>query len=390
MSKNKVFYGEYSLKHWINLILQKDIVVPEYQRYFVWSEQQVKQFLNAIQEEQFIPPITIGFHNGKNLIIDGQQRLTSLFLSYLSIFPDRDKFKKDTEKLYSQSEDEQEQGYIENVIEWKLESLTKLGQTKEHIKDKIGHYYKSLELPLELSDEFLNNHFLGFSYIVPNTSDEQYINKYFSSLFKNINTQGSRLSILESRQSLYYIKSDLQNLFKPNFINDFRVNGDVIDFVRVLSFLFQYKKDGNENNLAKGYIKGKKRLENYYEDYIFDVINDNDAMFGKFSNFFQDEMYIHYLNNVRDALYRLNIPNKLPSIVDADIYLFGLVYFIFIEKKELDDSKFDNLRNNLNKRISSIKLDENKKKGKNPNQLSNIKERIRDSIEVYRKGLKNE
>ncbi len=35
---NRVYYGEYSLRHWINLILKNNIVLPEYQRYFVWNE----------------------------------------------------------------------------------------------------------------------------------------------------------------------------------------------------------------------------------------------------------------------------------------------------------------------------------------------------------------
>lgn len=34
---NKVYYGEYSLDHWIKLILKKDIVLPDYQRNFTWS-----------------------------------------------------------------------------------------------------------------------------------------------------------------------------------------------------------------------------------------------------------------------------------------------------------------------------------------------------------------
>ena len=35
---NRVYYGEYSLRHWINLILKNNIDLPEYQRYFVWNE----------------------------------------------------------------------------------------------------------------------------------------------------------------------------------------------------------------------------------------------------------------------------------------------------------------------------------------------------------------
>ena len=34
---NKVYYGEYSLDHWIKLILKKNIVLPDYQRNFTWT-----------------------------------------------------------------------------------------------------------------------------------------------------------------------------------------------------------------------------------------------------------------------------------------------------------------------------------------------------------------
>ena len=35
--KNKVYYGEYSLKYWIELILKQNIILPEYQRTFLYK-----------------------------------------------------------------------------------------------------------------------------------------------------------------------------------------------------------------------------------------------------------------------------------------------------------------------------------------------------------------
>ena len=43
--ENRVYYGEYSLKHWIELILKQDIVLPPYQRVFVWKEKKVRQLI---------------------------------------------------------------------------------------------------------------------------------------------------------------------------------------------------------------------------------------------------------------------------------------------------------------------------------------------------------
>lgn len=58
--ENRVYYGEYSLMHWIELILKKNLILPEYQRLFVWDEKKVKTLVETFKKKQFIPPVTIG------------------------------------------------------------------------------------------------------------------------------------------------------------------------------------------------------------------------------------------------------------------------------------------------------------------------------------------
>lgn len=91
---SKVYYGEYSLRHWIDLILSGNVTLPEYQRSFVWQEDAVKDFIESLRRKEFIPPVILGnFENKNNYIIDGQQRLTSLLLAYLGKMPKTDAFK---------------------------------------------------------------------------------------------------------------------------------------------------------------------------------------------------------------------------------------------------------------------------------------------------------
>ena len=40
--ETKVYYGEYTLEYWISLILKKDIILPSYQRHFVWEKNDVE------------------------------------------------------------------------------------------------------------------------------------------------------------------------------------------------------------------------------------------------------------------------------------------------------------------------------------------------------------
>ena len=84
--KSKIYYGEYSLMHWVNMILTGDISLPDYQRSFVWDEKDIKRLLKSIFEDQFVQPVTIALYpdtqnkTKNNLILDGQQRLTSILL----------------------------------------------------------------------------------------------------------------------------------------------------------------------------------------------------------------------------------------------------------------------------------------------------------------------
>ena len=99
--ENKVYYGEYTLMHWINMMLTGNIVLPDYQRHFVWREKDVKRLLQSLSDGQFVQPVTIALYNDgttkQNLILDGQQRLTSLLLAYLGYFPNKPKIRKQSQ-----------------------------------------------------------------------------------------------------------------------------------------------------------------------------------------------------------------------------------------------------------------------------------------------------
>ena len=60
--KSKTYYGEYSLMHWVNMMLNGDISLPDYQRSFVWHEKDIKRLLKSISDNQFIQPVTIALY----------------------------------------------------------------------------------------------------------------------------------------------------------------------------------------------------------------------------------------------------------------------------------------------------------------------------------------
>lgn len=144
---NKVYYGEYSLRHWIELLLSKNLVLPEYQRYFVWDESKISELIETFKEKRFIPPVTIGFFQEEtgsaNIVIDGQQRLTSILLSYLKKYPDKEGFKKKQEeiRMYDSSDTEEFNDDLvesDNILEWNFSILQEKGNSKNEILKKNG------------------------------------------------------------------------------------------------------------------------------------------------------------------------------------------------------------------------------------------------------------
>lgn len=385
---NKVYYGEYTLRHWINLILKKNIILPDYQRYFVWDQNKAKELIKAFKEKQFIPPVTIGnFKSEKesiNLILDGQQRLTSILLAYIGYFPNKMINQKEL-KFMDENDNLIEDEGINNILEWNFNELLKNGSTKEEIKENLS-YENYIKFDFNVGKDFFDNNFLGFSYLVPLLANDKEQQKFYSKVFRSINIQGESLLALESRAALYYLDKDLEDYFIPKFIEKIYVNDSKVDFVRYLALLSQYKKEKTADELGKRFA-GK--MEKYYEEYIYFTVGEEDSnIFIKYSEVFKDKkeyekMYI----NLKESLKKLELLKKYGSIIDVDITLFGLIYFIVFEKKEIDYSKKESIIKEINKEIEKIRR-EDTKHIKNPAAFKYLRYRVRRSIEIYERYIK--
>ncbi|PTY38710.1 hypothetical protein BGP77_11055 [Saccharospirillum sp. MSK14-1] len=395
--ENRVYYGEYSLKHWITLVLRRNIILPKYQRYFVWNENKVKNLIDAFRSQQFIPPVTIGAFNSngenKNLILDGQQRVTSIVLAHLDLFPDVQTYRKAVEKFANDNDDDDndpcDDDQLDNILEWNVSRLTDRGKSKEEILNNIPkNNYKYTTL--SLSDEFLENNFLGFSYLVPKTSDENEQQRYYSSVFRNINVHGEPLLPQESRASLYFLDQDLVQLFSPEFSKKLLLKSfnheTKSDFLRYLSLLSQYHKNGDEKKVARSY---KQRMESYYEEYIYTAINNDDsAIFGRFTDIFKDKAYEEKLARLEQALNDLGYFKTYNSIIEIDTYLFGLIYYILFLGKTIRVDSPNEIIEKLDMKVEDFKNTTSHQK--NPNNLGHLRNRIKDSISIYRYLITNE
>lgn len=381
---NRTYYGEYTLQYWIDLILTKKIVLPEYQRTFVWNKEDVLKLMQSFKDNLFVPSITIGNYEGRDLIIDGQQRLSSLLLSFLGKYPKLDKFSfESTVPLANENDDVSDSDNDASVLGWTFNELIKKGTTKDQILSSDLSDYDTI-VDLNLSADFFEKNYLGFSYLIPENNPQ----KYFSSVFKNINESGRKLSALETRRSLYFLKEGMEQFFDPDCIKDIIVEKDKkkerIDFVRYLSLDCQYKMTGNVNQLLKNY--GRKE-EKYYSEFIDHCINqDNNAAFLPYEDVFKNRIVF-----LKQDLDKLRLNGKVfTSIIDSDIYLFGLIFFSIFENKHIKDEDSTSLTEKIEQTIEEIKNDSTSGNlhKKTPSALKYLRLRVSKSIEIYREYMR--
>ncbi|HET6254033.1 MAG TPA: DUF262 domain-containing protein [Puia sp.] len=386
---NRVYYGQYSLKHWLDLILKQNIILPDYQRFFVWDEEKVKTLIKAFKNKQFVPPITIGAFNingtTKNLILDGQQRLTTILLAYVGLFPDKNLYKVTVERMANENDDDVDEDVneqLDNILQWDFEMLTEKGNNKAAILGQIAPgNYKVIDFAID--DDFLKKTFLGFSYLVPQNDDQHVQQKYYSSVFRSINIAGQRLFPQESRASLYFLKEDLKDFFDPAFIKRITIKNysteSAVDFLRFLALLSQYEMNGNANSVAAGF---KSKMEDYYEEYIYSVAGDEpSAKFKPFAEVFPDGNFQSRFERLDQAITELTIPLQFTSIIEMDTYLFGLIYAIIFENKVIDVTRQAELIVDVNEKITEFKNVGAHKKA--PSSFKYLRARMTSSIEIY-------
>lgn len=403
-------------------MLTGNIVLPEYQRRFVWQERDVRRLIQSLKEGQFVQPVTIASYNDgtnkMNLILDGQQRLTSLLLAYLGYFPDKKKFEEGIEDVMASEDDSvsDEVDSSKNGIIWQFTELLKLGNTKEALLNKISAdtKYKHLTdgLFASLDDEFFEKTCLGFSYIVPETTDATTIQTSFSKLFRNINYFGKKLDALESRKSLYYQNAQFTNFFDGKCEDGSDVLGDLsileswqpckIDFVRYLAMLSQFHVSDREDakDIMVGYSAYSSR-EGYYADYVCYLLGiEQEDRVDKFNDFhfeecFPTDAWKSRFVSLKDALQRvrpiLELKNgrSFGTWFEADYWLFGLFYFILFEGKLLkedltrvdESGKSISLAEEVGKKIKAYKDDSYLLK--NANRLGYVRIRLVESCNIF-------
>lgn len=408
----RVYYGEYTLRHWLDLMVTMNIDLPDYQRSFVWEEEDVRRMIKSLESGQFVPPVTIAHFNdqngNRNLILDGQQRLTSLLLAFLGYMPIKESFTLHDIDIAA-GDDSDEDDKINASIEWTYKFLLSKNLGENNLMEiekrlRGDTRYKKIERSfVQDVSVFYDNTFLGFSFVIPNSTDVADIQRYFSTLFRNMNYLGRKLAPLESRRSLYYLNAEYKNYFDgklesgEDVLCDIRIVENMrarkLDFVKYLSTLSQYIGTGDINKVLRGYSAYSSR-ESYYADYVSYIVGlEEDGRKGKFDNFKIGDTFPHLewkdrfkivhtfleMNKNKMGLDEKNEAFK--SWIDADYWLYGLLYCVVF--KGLVITKEDDLITAVTNEIIEKKTKVGDDYSKNPNRVGNLRDRILRSINLY-------
>jgi hypothetical protein len=174
------------------------------------------------------------------------------------------------------------------------------------------------------------------------------------------------------------LDNSLTKLFEPDFCNEITLNNGKLDFVRYLALLFQYCKENRIDHVAKHY--GRK-MEEYYVEFIYSSVGKNKStMFKELPDIFPEKQYQPTIDILQKEINSLGI-KTFSSIIDADMYLLGLVHEVVINKKKLDAEKIDSLINDLNSKIIEFKADSSH--AKTPSLLKHLRGRLATSFEIY-------
>ncbi|MCL1474636.1 DUF262 domain-containing protein [Argonema antarcticum] len=225
-----------SIGEWISLYENKEIDIhPEFQRFFRWSDHQKSTFIESILLGIPIPPVFVSQRNdGIWDVIDGLQRLSTIYEFVGLLKPDNEEQQEDNEE-----QQEQDKSFVALQETTYLPSLK--GKKWDDPDDKDNSLTQTQRLLIKRAKIAVN--------IVEKESDEMI--KY--ELFQRLNTGGSIATPQEVRNCiLLMLNKDLYNLmrsladresFKSCIALSDRLYEEQYDMELVLRFILLFDQD---------------------------------------------------------------------------------------------------------------------------------------------------
>lgn len=218
----------------INSLGDGGCIVPGFQRKFVWKKEQVAGLAFSILKGIPVPPIYVYYDDddGRQVILDGQQRITAVFLYFHGLFFSSEVKRKkinfiDIHQIMNQIYDldlrmaNGEKGLKEErkKLYASLKEKYELVETKYEVSGERGEKREITFAKLqEREKRFVKRKPLQFAVVQCSNGEEP--QKFYTMVFKMLNSGGKNLGSQEVRNGLYWKSKLYKGLFEINESNN--------------------------------------------------------------------------------------------------------------------------------------------------------------------------
>lgn len=297
-------------------------VIPEYQRKYRWSKEQVEELAISLIRDFPIPPIyTFRNEAGQLEILDGQQRVMSLYFYFRGKF-----FRSSKESVFDYSDlNVYEEKNFEEILEEKYHNIVPTQFFMTLNGEKYDISYDTLPITLKRKVDYRT-----ISVIEIKISEVEKRDVILHKIFTNLNNGGTRLSTQELRNGIYpcAFSRMVNNLNKQN--KKWReLYGRIDEECKDIEFLYRF-------------CAMKKYVE--YDGTDFKV-NDYKNSVNKLIDHFAEEAYGFDIETVEKYQKSLNTFIELLDIskkyFSKTFLLEGL--FVVWEKTGIEIEKFTDI-----------------------------------------------
>lgn len=362
----------------INRMDSGSYLIPEYQRNYVWDEKQVVALIVSLLKNIPIPRLYMYSNpeDGKYTVIDGQQRITSLYFFVKGIFPASlkkrhyYKFKEINELLIKhKNTDNNNKKVLEKQLKddfglklhtFKYEVRKEDSDNNQKINtEKHVLNYKKFDPKDSL---LFNNKTLDFGVVFAKSNSKS--KSIYTDIFRLLNSGGSPLSNQEIRNGIYYknqLYKKIHNfdlnmpIWQKLKKNDNNRHKNVEFLLRLLALDYYITFSKNDEldsyyNVSRDYIdfnlddvRGFFNLNHYTGKYS-DLI---DKFSDKITTLDNEEDFIE--NNIKKLTFFMESIQDIPVTDDFKINKLSFeAFYIACSKLQLLDGTFNLSYNTIN------------------------------------------
>lgn len=320
-----------SFSSMMNGLEKGDYIIPGFQRLYRWTENQVEELAISLVRGMPIPPIYCYRNREQQIVIlDGQQRVLSLYFYYIGKFIKRKRnafidLKKATDGKKSFREQLEKCGLKEKIYCMRYNEPE--GENKT-----VDITYQNLSERLKRKIDFA-----PITLVEINVDSEKYKERTLHKIFANLNIGGTPLSSQELRNGIYSCKFyDMlyevnDNSKKWRFLFSGKQNGeinkeskDVETLLRMCAFQYYIQGSGAQFVLTQYKGKISTLLDDFSEKAIDFGVNEIAEYKNLLLTFF-------------DSLEAVSVKNKALALVSLFVAWNRMEKKPFISKKKSQD-----------------------------------------------------